>query len=71
MGVQINASRHYEGPMGKSDRAFWLSVLAIVLYFRTLTPDIINIVVGVASLLLIYTIFNRLSGALKEAEEKK
>ena len=71
MGVQINASRHYEGPMGKSDRAFWMSVLAIVLFFKSLTPDIINIVACVVSILLIYTIFNRLSAALKEASNKQ
>ena len=70
MGVQINASRHYEGPMGKSDRAFWMSVLAVVLFFKPLGADVINIFTGVVSLLLIYTIFNRLAAALKEANSK-
>ncbi|MCD7880011.1 MAG: CDP-alcohol phosphatidyltransferase family protein, partial [Candidatus Gastranaerophilales bacterium] len=65
MGIQINASRHYEGPMGKSDRAFWLSILAIVLVFVQLSPKIIDIFIGILSLLLVYTIFNRIKGALK------
>ncbi len=70
MGVQIGASRHYDGPMGKSDRAFWLSVLAIVLVFYPLPQIHINIFTGVLSLLLIYTIYNRINGALKEADNK-
>lgn len=70
MGIQIHASRHYDGPMGKSDRAFWFSVLAAVLFFFPLTIKTINIFTGICVLLLIYTIFNRISGALKEAESK-
>ncbi|MBR1775462.1 CDP-alcohol phosphatidyltransferase family protein [bacterium] len=68
MGVQINASRHYDGPMGKSDRAFWLSVLAIILYFTVISIKVINIFTAALSLLLVYTIFNRIKGALKEAK---
>lgn len=70
MGVQINASRHYEGPMGKSDRAFWFSVLAIVMTFIAVPTKYITIFTGVISLLLVYTSCNRINGALKEAEQK-
>lgn len=31
VGVQIGASRRYDGPMGKSDRAFFLGALALLL----------------------------------------
>ncbi len=71
MGIQINASRHYEGPMGKSDRAFWLSILSIVLVFVEPAKKIIDIFIGILSLLLVYTIFNRIKGALKEAANKE
>lgn len=71
MGIQINASRHYEGPMGKSDRAFWFGVLSIVLVYVSLCCKYLNIFVGVVCALLVYTIFNRISGALKEAAEKQ
>lgn len=71
MGVQINASRHYDGPMGKSDRAFWMSVLAVVMYFSPLSVKVLNIFTGVVSLLIVYSTFNRIAGALKEAEEKQ
>ena len=70
MGVQINASRHYEGPMGKSDRAFWFSLLAIVMVYITIPNDYLSIFVGIVSLLLLYTSYNRINGALKEAAGK-
>lgn len=70
MGVQIGASRHYDGPMGKSDRAFWLSLVAIAAYFGLICHNVSNIIIGIVSLLLIYTIFNRIIGALKEANNK-
>lgn len=68
MGVQINASRRYDGPMGKSDRAFWLSIFAIVRYIHPLLLKSQNIFVGVVVLLLVFTIFNRITAALKEAK---
>ena len=67
MGVQINASRHYEGPMGKSDRAFWMSILAVALFYVPLSLKTINIFTGTVSILLVYTSFNRIKAALKEA----
>ena len=70
MGVQIGASRHYDGPMGKSDRAFWLSLVAIAAYFGLICCNVSNIIIGIVCLLLIYTIFNRIIGALKEANNK-
>ncbi len=33
LGKAINGERRYDGPMGKSDRAFVISVLAILYYF--------------------------------------
>lgn len=71
MGIQINASRRYDGPMGKSDRAFWFSILAMVLMYVNVAPNILNIVCYVIIALLAYTIFNRLHNALKEAGGKE
>lgn len=70
MGVQINASRHYEGPMGKSDRAFWFSILAIVMVFMAIPDKYLTIFMWVVSLLLVYTTYNRINAALKEAAQK-
>ena len=70
MGVQINASRHYDGPMGKSDRAFWFSILAMVLAFISIPDKYLTIFVSLVCFLLVYTILNRIIGALKEANNK-
>lgn len=70
MGVQIGASRRYDGPMGKSDRAFWLGVLAAVAAHIAITPKAVQIIVGAMCFLLFYTILNRIYGALKEVENK-
>ena len=69
MGVQINASRHYDGPMGKSDRAFWFSIWAIVATYVAISEKTGIIIISAISLLLLFTCFNRLAGALKEANK--
>lgn len=66
IGVQIGASRRYDGPMGKSDRAFWFSILAVVLVFIQIQINIIEITMYIIIFLLIVTIFNRCRNALKE-----
>ncbi len=70
MGIQVGASRHYEGPMGKSDRAFWMSILAIVLAFVSIKLSYLTIFIYIVCALLLYTSYNRIVGALKEAEAK-
>ena len=70
MGVQINASRHYEGPMGKSDRAFWFSLLAITLMYFDIPSKYLSIFLMAVCVLLVYTCYNRINGALKEAAGK-
>ena len=72
MGCQINASRHYEGPMGKSDRAFYIGALCTVLAFYREIPVIyLNWFTVIICLLLIYTSINRARGELKEIAEKE
>lgn len=71
MGIQINASRRYDGPMGKSDRAFWFSILAMVLMYVSVKPNVLTIVCSIISLLLVYTVFNRIHSALKEVSGKE
>lgn len=72
MGCQINTSRHYEGPMGKSDRAFYIGALCTVLAFYREIPVIyLNWFTVIICLLLIYTSINRARGELKEIAEKE
>lgn len=70
MGIQINASRRYDGPMGKSDRAFWISILAIASIYINICPKCLSVILYVIIFLLVITIINRISNALKEADNK-
>jgi CDP-diacylglycerol---glycerol-3-phosphate 3-phosphatidyltransferase len=66
VAVQIGAMRRYDGPFGKSDRALFFGALALVLAVG-LQPGLwTEIVLGLAALAGLLTIFNRARGALKE-----
>lgn len=56
----ITNHRPTDGPFGKSDRAIFLSAMAIALSFFATNEIIINICAGLAILLAVVTIFNRL-----------
>jgi CDP-diacylglycerol---glycerol-3-phosphate 3-phosphatidyltransferase len=64
-GLLIGASRRYDGPMGKSDRAFVLSLLALVLVLFDATAWINGALILIIGLLLL-TIGNRCYQALQE-----
>lgn len=66
VAVQIGAHRQYQGPMGKSDRAFWLGAMAFALGVGVAPGDWINWLFGVMLILLLITIGNRVRTALKE-----
>jgi len=66
MGALVNASRRYDGPMGKSDRAFWLGFLALLSAFNLPSLTVFNAAIAIISILMSLTIFNRLKNALKE-----
>ena len=70
MGVQIGASRRYDGPMGKSDRAFWLGVLAAISAHCIIPSKVMIIIIETICFLLFYTIINRIYGALREVKRK-
>ncbi|MES1243857.1 MAG: CDP-alcohol phosphatidyltransferase family protein [Acidobacteriota bacterium] len=64
--VQIGASRRYDGPMGKSDRAFVFGVLALALGLGVPAGTWTSLLLGLVSAALIYTVFNRSRQALRE-----
>lgn len=66
LGVQIGASRRYDGPMGKSDRAFVFGTLGLLLGLQLPVFPIVLPVLWIVLLLLLVTILNRSRGALKE-----
>lgn len=65
--VQIGASRQYQGPMGKSDRALWFGALGLALGLGVAPGNWINWGLGAMLGLLVLTIANRVRGALKES----
>lgn len=66
MAVQIGASRRYDGPMGKSDRALWLGALALLLGLGAPVGWWLTIAFIIINSLLAITVYNRLRRALEE-----
>lgn len=75
MASVIGQERRYDGPMGKSDRAFWFSVLAVFYvlsqYFSAhitfkLQELISNGLLAIITLLLVITIYNRIRNAIEK-----
>ncbi|MDP1766559.1 MAG: CDP-alcohol phosphatidyltransferase family protein [Methylotenera sp.] len=71
VAVQIGAKRQYQGPMGKSDRAFWLGAMALALGLGAPIGAWVKWLLMVMVLLLLVTIINRAKGALKEVIQSK
>ncbi|MBD8880071.1 CDP-alcohol phosphatidyltransferase family protein [Rhodanobacter sp. 7MK24] len=68
IGVQIGASRRYDGPLGKSDRALVFGVLGLLLALGVPVRSWDNVVWALA-LLCAWTVFNRARAALRELGE--
>jgi CDP-diacylglycerol--glycerol-3-phosphate 3-phosphatidyltransferase len=66
IGVQIGASRRYDGPMGKSDRAFVFGALCLAVGIGAPAGPWVSAILGLMVLLLLLTVLNRCRGALKE-----
>jgi len=66
LGIQIGASRRYDGPMGKSDRAFVFGTLGLLLGLQLPIFPIVRPVLWIVLTLLLLTIFNRSRNALRE-----
>lgn len=65
VAVQIGADRRYDGPMGKSDRAFVFGALCLVIGLGVPAGRWLDGVLVVVVLLLLLTIFNRARSALR------
>jgi CDP-diacylglycerol---glycerol-3-phosphate 3-phosphatidyltransferase len=66
LAVQIGASRRYDGPMGKSDRAFVFGLLGLLLGFGARLEGILPYVLLLVLTLLVITVCNRARRALAE-----
>ena len=60
----LTGTRRYDGPMGKSDRAFWISLLAVLLACGIRTGLWVPLALGAIALLTALTIINRVAQAL-------
>jgi CDP-diacylglycerol--glycerol-3-phosphate 3-phosphatidyltransferase len=67
VAVQIGASRRYDGPMGKSDRALLVGLVTLLLGFGVTAGPWLRIVFAATLPLLAWTIARRASSALREA----
>ena len=66
VAIQIGASRRYDGPSGKSDRAFVFGVLALAFGLGAATGAWLDILLWVIVAALVLTIVNRARKALAE-----
>jgi CDP-diacylglycerol--glycerol-3-phosphate 3-phosphatidyltransferase len=66
LGPMVGASRRYDGPMGKSDRAFVFGVIGAGVAVGWFAPLWINIILAVIAGLLVYTLINRVRRGLAE-----
>jgi len=66
LGKALGATRHYEGPMGKSDRAFLIGLLAFLTAFFPIIIGIWKWMFLALFLMTVLTCKNRLKGALDE-----
>jgi CDP-diacylglycerol---glycerol-3-phosphate 3-phosphatidyltransferase len=66
IAVQIGASRRYDGPMGKSDRAFVFGLLGLLLGLGAPLEALLRYLMIIVLVLLVLTIFNRARRALAE-----
>lgn len=69
LGPMVGAGRRYDGPMGKSDRAFCFGVLGAGVACGLLAASWINGLLAVILALLLYTLFNRVRQGLAEATQ--
>ena len=67
IAVQIGAGRRYDGPLGKSDRAFAIGVLGLLLGLGVTAGAWLDWVMAGLALLAAVTTVNRARAALKEA----
>lgn len=66
LAVLLNGQpRQYAGPMGKSDRAFVFSVLAILIAIGADSEKLYNGILAAVAVLLCVTVFNRARKSLK------
>ena len=70
LGQVQGKTRRYDGPLGKSDRAFLFGVLGLVYVFVPVLPDFLYWLVWIAIIQLIATCVKRVKSGLAEVGNK-
>jgi len=65
----VNNDRRYDGPMGKSDRAFVMGLLAILLAFELISAVWVVVYLAVITLFALLTLYNRMSKGVVVSKE--
>ena len=68
IGPSLGASRRYDGPMGKSDRAVVFGALSLWVGSSAPLPEWVGWAVPLVAALLVTTVVNRVRGGIAEAE---
>jgi CDP-diacylglycerol--glycerol-3-phosphate 3-phosphatidyltransferase len=68
VAVQIGATRRYDGPLGKSDRAFAFGLLSLLAGFNVALGGWVTAILAVMLVLSGATIWNRARKALRETK---
>jgi CDP-diacylglycerol---glycerol-3-phosphate 3-phosphatidyltransferase len=71
LGLMVGCSRRYDGPMGKSDRAFAFSLISLGIATYLLPLDWLNILLLLITFLLLITVINRVRKGLQESKNNK
>lgn len=66
LGVMVGASRRYDGPMGKSDRAVVVGLIGVVLALGWIDGPVVTGVAWVAAALCVPTAWRRVRNGLAE-----
>ncbi|MEB6339384.1 CDP-alcohol phosphatidyltransferase family protein [Mammaliicoccus sciuri] len=64
----IGSSRRYDGPMGKSDRAFIVGFISFLIFVHLNIIPCLHFVFYVCSILMLINIYNRITNGLKEVK---
>jgi CDP-diacylglycerol--glycerol-3-phosphate 3-phosphatidyltransferase len=66
VAVQVGASRRYDGPMGKSDRAFVFGLLGLLVGLEVPLEPWVNPAMALVCALAVWTVINRIRNGLRE-----
>lgn len=64
----IGSSRRYDGPMGKSDRAFIIGFISFLIFVHLNIIPYLHFVFYICSILMLINIYNRITKGLKEVK---